>query len=61
MPDEKPTSRSKRLEARVTPETLRQVDELRQMWGVVKPLSRADVAEVAIERAWKAEKAKEKR
>jgi hypothetical protein len=57
MPTTKPAGRTERISARITPKTLRQIDDLRHFWGPVRALTPAEVAEEAIDRAWKAEKA----
>ena len=59
-----PAQKTERLEARITPETAVQIDDLSKLWGAVKPLSQSDVAAEAIRRAWEVEakaKAKEKK
>jgi len=56
-----PATKTERLEARISADTLSQIRELSRLWGAVKPLTQADVATEAIRRAWEAEKRKERR
>lgn len=57
MPNTKPAERTERILARITPKTHRQILDLAHFWGPVRALTPAEVAEEAIDRAWKAEKA----
>lgn len=50
-----PKSRTQRLEARITPKTESQLEELSRSWGGIRPLSKTDAIEEAIDRAWLAE------
>lgn len=52
MPRNKPAERTARLSARITPRTEQQIRDLAQLWGGLRPLSPAAVAEIAIEREW---------
>lgn len=61
MPRNKPAERTSRLSARITPRTDEQIRDLARLWGGIRPLTPAAVAEEAIERAWKAEKVREAR
>ncbi len=53
-------TKSEQLAARVTPETVKQIEDLRKLWGPVQPLSTAAVLAECVKRAHETTK-KEKR
>lgn len=55
MPNQKPAERTARISARITPRTAEQIADLARIWGGIRSLTPAAVAEEAIDRAWRAE------
>jgi hypothetical protein len=56
-----PATRTARISARITARTEEQMKDLARLWGGIRPLTAAAVAEEAIDRAWRAEMAREER